>query len=170
MKERGKGVYAAVALCVGVVVGLVVIVPSLMSPPGLHWGVSESSIYSYELSVTGYKIESGVPYPIPFLELNNTILVVNITSLPEIAEYNSTEFTENIVELDKVECSSVLPEYDIHKLEEIISRSILPIGDWQSIDDMYPDPIDYENKTFYRTYLSLWNTTHFWFSHETILV
>ncbi len=170
MKEKGKGVYAAVAISLGLIAGLIIIVPSLLPNPGLHWGVNESSKYSYEFSIVGFKFESGIPYPIPFFELNNTLVSVNITSLPEIVEFNSTEFTEKVVVQDKVDCTTILPEYDIQELEEIISSCILPVGDWQLLDDFYPDPVDYENKTFYRTYLSLWNETHFWFSHETILV
>jgi hypothetical protein len=105
----------------------------------LNWNVEVGDQFSYSVEALGYDF-----FEKPCTVLNNSIVVFEITSLPNIPLYcDRNDFTDSIVDESKVivtfdngtnldsECASVLTR--------LFSSSLLPIGDWSYIDGLYYD-------------------------------
>ena len=151
-----KRIIVLVAGCSILIIGSVILVPSLVNPPPpkIRWYVQEDDTYEYLVQVTGYKIESGYQFPVPFAFLNNTYLTIRITSLPSIDLENGSTFSENVIEFQKVSCINQDSTNEQEQLAVIISKCILPIGAWDEIDAFYPSLISFENESVYRAYFS----------------
>ena len=108
---------------------------------GLQWGVEEGDKFSYGIKALGYYVSYDES---PWFELNNTIVVFEITSLPAIPLYCDREiFRESIVDTLKASVafeneSSLNPDC-ASVLTLLFSNSLLPIGDWAFIDVLYYD-------------------------------
>ena len=107
----------------------------------LQWGVEEGDKFSYGIKALGYYVSYDES---PWFELNNTIVVFEITSLPAIPLYCDREiFRESIVDTLKASVafeneSSLNPDC-ASVLTTLFSNSLLPIGDWAFIDGLYYD-------------------------------
>ncbi len=158
--------------CLLIIVSSLMIIPLLTSDPVLpiEWFVQVNEEYHYSLIVTGYKIEAGVPYPIPFTALNLTTICVTITSLPIIDLENGTIFSSKTIETLKVSYLAGNLTSEMQQIEYLISRCLLPIGAWDVIDGFYPHLDEYENETFYNTYFSEAKNEYFVIGHRTSLV
>jgi hypothetical protein len=118
-----------------------VIIHESMYAGDLSWGVEVGDQFSYSVEALGFLFyENGKPCTI----LNNSIVVFEITNLPDIPPYcDRGMFIESIVDETKVsvtfdngtslnsECDSILTR--------LFSNSLLPIGDWGYIDGLYHD-------------------------------
>jgi len=167
-----RRIVAFVAGCSILIIGGLILVPSLVNEPPskIRWYVQEDDTYEYLVQVTGYKIESGYPFPVPFAFLNNTHLTIRITSLPSINLENETSFSENVIEFQKASCINQNSTGEQEQLTVIISKCILPIGAWNEIDTFYPSLIRFENESFYQTYFSEIQGGWFVIGHRISLV
>ena len=138
----GKRVRQGVALLLIANVALsFVIIHETMYAGNLQWGVEEGDKFSYSIEAAGYYVSD---YEHPCIELNNTIVVFEITSLPAIPLYCDREmFRESIVDTPKAsvafENGSSLNPDSASVLTTLFSNSLLPIGDWVFIEGLYYD-------------------------------
>ncbi|MFW9846122.1 MAG: hypothetical protein ACFFD6_05215 [Candidatus Thorarchaeota archaeon] len=102
----------------------------------LRWGVKEGDIFVYEIS--GWN-DTGDDYH----SWDSILIEVEVTYLPTIPDIlRNITFHFYVVEPMKIACSflngSRLPYYwDIYK--NLVSFSMLPVGDWDLLDSFYPD-------------------------------
>jgi hypothetical protein len=167
-----RRIIALVAGCSILIIGGLILVPSLVHEPTseIRWYVQESDTYEYFVQVTGYKIESGDQYPVPFASLNHSHLKIQITSLPNIDLENETSFLENVIEFQKASCINQDSTNEQKQLTVIVSKCILPIGAWDQIDTFYPSLISFENESVYQTYFSEIQGELFIIGHRRSLV
>ena len=145
---------------------------------GLHWGVELGDEITYAVRVTGFSEYwpfNGSFSPPYHVELNNTYVTIRIDSLPEIPSFpNGAAFAEGILSYVKTSITGPL-EYmngtevvsvDYLFLNNLISQSILPVGNWPFIDSLYPDIS--ESDPLCDTYFSSLNTS-FMIGHRTYL-
>ena len=128
----------ALLLTLNIVLSFVIIHESLYAGE-LHWGVEVGNQYSYSVEALGSNF-----YDKPCSALNNSIVVFEITNLPSIPRYcDRIRFIDSIVDETKVSVTfdngtSLNSECD-NILTRLFSNSLLPIGDWGYIDDLYHD-------------------------------
>lgn len=139
----GKRVRQGVALLLIANVALsFVVIHETMYSGYLQWGVEEGDKFSYSIeAAAGYYVGN---YEHPCIELNNTIVVFEITNLPAIPLFCNREiFCESIVDTPKAsvafENGSNLDSDSANVLTTLFSNSLLPIGDWSLIDGFYYD-------------------------------
>ncbi|MFW9958819.1 MAG: hypothetical protein ACFFCT_12175 [Candidatus Odinarchaeota archaeon] len=107
----------------------------------LQWGVEVGDQFSYSLEALGF---FDYYYDHHCLPLNNSVIIFNITSLPEIPFYcDQPKFSELIVNRVKGYAlfengSSMNQECEII-VTSLISKALLPVGDWAYIDTLYDD-------------------------------
>ena len=118
-----------------------------------EWGVEIGDEFTYLLNVTGgvYSGHNQQTGPPEYAELNGSIIRFQIVSLPEIpTRANNDSFLNDVIFPIKVTCefdnSSEVPEPVNSRLCELISWTLLPIGDWHSINTLY-------NRSFYHDWL-----------------
>ncbi len=107
----------------------------------LQWGVEVGDQFSYSLKALGF---FDYYYDHPCLPLNNSVIIFNITSLPEIPLYcDRTTFSELIVNPVKgyalFENGSSMNQECESIVTALISKALLPVGDWVYIDTLYDD-------------------------------
>ena len=158
--------------CSIMIIGGLILLPSLVNEPPskIRWYVQEDDSYEYLVRVTGYKIESGDQFPVPFAFLNNTHLKIRITSLPSIDLENGSSFSERVIEFQKAICTNQNSTNEQEQLTIIVSKCILPIGAWDQIDTFYPSLISFENESVYQTYFSEIQGELFIIGHRRSLV
>ncbi len=105
----------------------------------LQWGVEVGDQISYTIIA-----REDYGYEHAYLELNNSIVVFEITSLPYIPIYcERTLFLDLIVDLTKASVSfdngSSLDSSSESDLTTLFSNSLLPIGDWWFVNSLYHD-------------------------------
>lgn len=118
---------------------------------GLHWGVQSGTEITYIVRVTGftkYWQMNGSLSPPPHVELNNTYVTIRVDSLPAIpGSLNGITFAESILSYVKTAIigsveyanGTEVASVDYSFLNNLISQSILPVGNWPFIDSLYPD-------------------------------
>jgi len=146
---------------------------------GLHWGVQSGTEITYTVRVTGftkYWQMNGSLSPPPHVELNNTYVTIRVDSLPEIPLFpNGATFAESILSYVKTAIigsveyvnGTEVVSVDYSFLNNLISQSILPVGNWPFIDSLYPDKPDSE--WYCDTYLSSLNIS-FMIGHRAYLI
>jgi hypothetical protein len=146
-------------------------------PPSFKWAVHTNDTLTYQVTV--YRIAPEAMPGSEYEDLNHTIITLNITSLVDVQEItNETQFTL-MVETEKT--AILLPvlhengsEVDVHVaelVENIVSKSILPVDGWSFVDYSYSDldePIDYGFSC--DTYFSYTEPDSFVFGHVFYLV
>ncbi len=111
------------------------------------WGIEVGDEFVYEVSVTGNTSTSTQVRP-PFLEpMNNTRIIVEIVSLPNLTlYYYGNQFVEDIVEYPKTslrfENGSDVPTEFYYTINSQVSRCILPSGAWGHLDSLFPNQIN----------------------------
>ncbi|RDE17891.1 MAG: hypothetical protein C4K49_00425 [Candidatus Thorarchaeota archaeon] len=121
---------------------------------GLHWEVELGDEITYAVRVMGFSEYwpfNGSFSPPYHVELNNTYVTIRIDGLPEIPSFPSGEtFAEGILSYVKTSITGPI-EYgngtevvsaDYSFLNNVISQSILPVGNWPFIDSLYPDMLE----------------------------
>jgi hypothetical protein len=116
-----------------------VIVHETMYSGNLHWGVDDGDQFTYRIEALG---EYYIEYEHICTELNNSIVVFEILSLPSIPPYCNREmFLDSIVDITKAsvtfENGSSLNSSQASVLTTLFSNSLLPTGDWVFIDYLY---------------------------------
>jgi hypothetical protein len=173
------------------VLGAVIIVVSILGvsggvlvlynqSAGLHWAVESGTEITYAVRVTGFTefmatMNASFSLPPHHAELNNTFVTIRIDSLPEIPAFlNGGTFAESILSNVKTSITgplvymngSEVVSVDYLFLNNLLSQSILPVGNWPFIDSLYPDIS--ESDPLCDTYFSSLNTS-FVIGHRTYL-
>jgi hypothetical protein len=166
MRRSVLGAAVIMVTVLGVSVGVLML---YNRSAGLHWAVESGTEITFAVKVTGYTEYwpmNGSLYPPPHAELNNTLLIIRIDSLPEIPAFlNTATFAESILVYVKTailgpveyENGSEIVSADYSFLNSLISQSILPVGNWPFIDSLYPDIS--ESDPLCDTYFSSLNTS-----------
>jgi hypothetical protein len=141
----------------------------------LEWAVNEGEEFTYVVRVYGYRCIinpeniSQIFYDPPFYTpMNNTKIIMNISSLPFTPlPANQDVFAERVIEYMKTACrfenESAIP-LDFHdRINQILSHCLLPIGDWEYLDSLYPNEI--ENPYTPGMYISKKCSEHFEIGH-----
>lgn len=116
-----------------------VIVHGKMYSGNLQWGIEVGDQFSYSIIA-----RDDYGYGAPYLELNNSIIVFEITSLPGIPIYcERTMFLDLIVDFAKASVTydngSSLDSSIDSDLTTLFSSSLLPISDWWFLNSLFPD-------------------------------
>ncbi len=116
------------------------------------WGVEEGNQFTYDVHVFGYEEHfdpNGSYYePPPYASLNNSVMTVNITFLPDIPILLTPDaYVEHVINIEKVTAvaSSNMTGSDTEIAEKygifssLISRCLTPVGGWTILDSFYPN-------------------------------
>jgi len=136
---------AAAAGLIGIVaVGvIIVLLPVPMNLNDLSWDVEVGNTFQYNARAGGYSylgsINSGHVVP-----LNGTSITVTVVNLPSFeAIYDAASFASEVIYMNKVNCSftngTALDQWQNTTLCEMISGCIFPVGDWSTMDTLFPD-------------------------------
>lgn len=115
-----------------------------------EWEVEIGDDFLYDITITGYYSISGVVYPPPFADMNNSLILSTIVSLPNITIFMMVKDFGRLV-VSPLKTSSVLgngseiPIQHYEQINSLVSRCILPIGDWQVLDLYLPDVVSPTN-------------------------
>lgn len=138
-------------------------IPVLGYPVDFNWGVAVGDQFHYNVT---YTIDSRLG--------NGSQIVVTITSLPELPAFaTSRSFSRDIADVAKTTYTFANgSEAPIrYWADDAISSSILPIGDWGTIDALYPSPDSIDDEDISQgSYLSQWMDDYFIFGYHTGLV
>ena len=156
MKSMSKKVLAVVIGTIAISgIGLIAIGIS----PGwnLTWNVEEGDNFTYRI-LSDYSM----------INLNNTLLSVNISQLPLLFPIiTPLTFISSIIETDKItvlfQNGSELMDNEFF-IRGLISRVFLPCGDWEVLDAMYPRT-NYTSYS-YTGYSSKLETSYFVLGHN----
>ena len=114
--------------------------------PDFYWGTQVNETLLYEIRAYGdsYAGNYGVNEIDEILALNQSRVLVTITSLPNLSSVvDSVTFENTVIQKNKVSCTfengSNLPSFSNGKMARALSGCILPLGDWSLIDSFYID-------------------------------
>jgi hypothetical protein len=172
-KNRKKVAFVIILLVIITVVGI--LTTQEIYVPDLEWAIKEDQEYKYMVKVYGYRCIidpeniSQISYDPPFYTpMNNTKIIMNISSLPSTPlPANKDAFAERVIEYMKTACrfenESAIPLVFHDRINQILSHCLLPIGNWEYLDSLYPNEI--ENPFFPGVYISKKCSEHFEIGH-----
>ena len=145
---------------------IILIYPRPLPVPSFEWNVQVGDTFTF--SVTAHL--SG-----NYSELNNTLVTVQVTSLPNLSnDWNESEFITEVVESMKTSLihpvvhengTEIISQFS-DSINNILSQCILPVGGWNALDYFYPDESDPADYSFYcNTYFSYFEDNLFTFGH-----
>jgi hypothetical protein len=133
------------------------------------WAIEEGDDFIFDVIVTGQTTNSTV-HPLPFADMNNTRISVEIVSLPNVSiVFYSRPFLENIVEHTKTSSRFIngteIPSERRFTINRHVSQCVLPIGGWLHLDSFFPNHID---RPFmeHESYLSVFRKPFFYFGYS----
>ena len=143
---KRKSILAFLALTMIVIVVVAVSTEGIRNYMNFEWQVNEGDQFLYDVSVTGYFRPGEQSLALTLAPLNNTQVMVEVVSLPDVPLFISpTLFAENVIEFVKTDTTHangtsihVLRYYEINTLA---SRCILPRGTWSYLSSFYPDEV-----------------------------
>lgn len=121
------------------------------SSASLRWGIEVGNEFTYRIVIQGYRTvedptnhSNYIRNSSYYASLNNTIIRATITSMPALGIwYDSSGFVRDIINQPKVNCTfdnGTTMQDDFRNLTDtLLSRCILPIGDWAFLDSLFPD-------------------------------
>ncbi len=113
------------------------------------WGVDVGDEFLYEVSVTGNTTTETQVLPPLFEPMNNTRIIVEIVSLPNLTLYYAgISFIQNVIDHPKTttrfeDGSDIQTEF-YYAINNHASQSILPVGAWGHLDSLFPNHINRE--------------------------
>jgi hypothetical protein len=133
------------------------------------WAIDVGDKLVYDVTVTGNITTSQAILPPPLEPMNNTRIVVEITSLPNLSMmYYSRIFVQEVVNYPKTssqfENGSPIPPQLYGTIESHMSMSLIPIGAWGHLDSLFPDQINRELIN-HESFISRYENDHFFFGH-----
>lgn len=136
-----------IACIVGFVLVVQLVSISTSEPPLIiyepEWNVTTDLLLTYEINVTGDRDELNRAYSYLWAHLNHTRIIANVTYLPNLLEfYTSEDFILGVVDVQKVVCrfenGTSLSESDFF-ISTLISKALLPVSSWKHFDSMFPN-------------------------------
>lgn len=111
------------------------------------WGIEVGDEFVYEVSVTGNTSTGTQVLPPPLEPMNNTRIIVEIISLPNLTlYYEGTPFIEDVVEhlktTSRFDDGSDIPNQFFYAINSHASRCILPTGAWGHLDSLFPNQVN----------------------------
>ncbi len=111
------------------------------------WAVEVGDEFVYDVSVVGNSTTPSQTLPPPFEPMNNTRVIVEIISLPNLTLYfYGAPFIQDVVEHAKTtvrfEDGTDIPAIFYYAMNTHASWSILPIGAWGHLDSLFPNQIN----------------------------
>ena len=111
------------------------------------WAINVDDEFVYDVSVTGNATMGSQILPPLFEPMNNTRIIVEITSLPNLTlMYYAHVFLHEVIEYPKTysrfEDGSTIPSEFRNAINSHASWSILPVGAWVHLDSLFPDQIN----------------------------
>jgi hypothetical protein len=134
------------SLCIGAVIVIganIVVLQTRDQPfPDLSWGVDARTVYQFQVSTWGNALGGGIPV-LEILSLSGSIINVTVTCLPILSGLSVVSFLENVVELEKVNCTYsdgiLLPSFSTTQIVAALSGCLLPNGSGALPDSLLPD-------------------------------
>jgi hypothetical protein len=133
------------------------------------WAIDVGDEFLYDVTVVGNRTTTTSVLPPPFEPMNNTQIVVEITSLPNLTlMYYSRLFVQEVVNYPKTssqfEDGSPIPPEFYNTINSHMSMSMLPIGAWTHLDSLFPDQTNIELSD-YESFISRFDNGFFFFGH-----
>ena len=141
----------------------------------LFWDVEEGDEFTFSI-VYHLQMNDSLTDP-EYLNawrepLNDTVVIFRVDDLPEIPQIvNSVNFIEAIFNHAKSNCrfenGTEISEPYKSKLNNLFSRYLLPVGDWEFIDSLFMDYFDFNNigEEMRYEYLAWSNDDYFYMSY-----
>jgi hypothetical protein len=134
------------------------------------WAIEEGNDFIFDVTVTGQLTNTTVDFPLPFVDMNNTRISVEIISLPNVSiTFYSRPFLENIVEHTKTSSrfsnGTEIPSGRRFTINTHVSQCVLPIGGWLHLDSFFPNHID-QPFMEHESYLSVFRRPSFYFGYS----
>ena len=154
--KRGskKGRYAVIAILITVLIVVAVLVIDFPSH-SLYWHVDKGDEFTfsivYQLDVNDSLTDPE--YLNSWLEpLNDTVVSFRVVNLPRIPpRLDAESFPELMINHIKSNCAFVngtaVPEPYNTTLNTLFSNALMPSGDWDFIDDLFKNTLDFDNPT-----------------------
>ncbi|MHA1768334.1 MAG: hypothetical protein ACTSV3_00575 [Candidatus Thorarchaeota archaeon] len=178
MMTAGFRTISAVLVITIVAIGSVALV--MMSSTTMQWQVHEDDTLSFIVEVEGFarvfdpsNTSIWTDTAAPYWYLNGSSFTVRVNDLPSlVSDFTSDSFANHVIEHTKSSLTSPvvlvngteLPNEECLFLNELISHSILPVGGWNKLDELYPDvPVSMYQCN---TYLSSMNSSTFSIGHR----
>ena len=148
-----------------VIVAIIVIVPVsgiLLNMTLLRWPYADGTVLSFKLTTSGYNNYAAIPYSY----LNGTLLHANITTLPSLDQYSIgfsfDDILTTICTTTFLNSGSLAPSY----LNALISRSVIPVGVYHTIDSWFDDAPEGSGNTNFSSMTQ--NQLEYGFYHDSV--
>jgi hypothetical protein len=112
-----------------------------------QWVLEPGESLHFEATVTGYANAGSTPQPPPFASLNHSVIRATIESLPNFTIFmRIDDFPSEVVGFLKTSSTfangSEIPALQYLQVNDLVSKSILPVGNWRSLDVYFPDSVE----------------------------
>lgn len=143
-----------IALCVvaTVVIAFTVgfVTDELRESVRIEWKIEIGDDYVFSIGVEGYSGTGSTTNPPPFAQMNNSRIRSVIISLPNITIFmRLTDFGNLVIRFPKTlstfENGSEIPLQYYRQINDLVSRCILPVGNWEMLDACFPDTVELAN-------------------------
>ena len=133
------------------------------------WGIEVGDEFVYEVSVTGNTTTGTQVLPPPLEPMNNTRIIVEIISLPNLTlYYHGTPFIEGVVEhlktTTRFDDGSDIPNEFFFTINSHASWCILPTGAWGHLDSLFPNQVNISIPD-QESYMTVSGTDSFFFGY-----
>lgn len=133
------------------------------------WGIEVGDEFVYDVSVTGNSSTTTQVRPPPLEPMNNTRIIVEIISLPNLTlYYYGASFIQEVVEHPKTSCrfedGSDIPAEYYYAMNSHASGYILPTGAWSHLDSLFPNQVN-QAITNQELYISVSGGNSFFFGY-----
>ncbi|MHA2395423.1 MAG: hypothetical protein ACXAC0_01860 [Candidatus Thorarchaeota archaeon] len=167
--DNRQRIFAAVILTIVISLSVGFVTEYVRQSMTFSWAIEEGDDFTFDVIVTGQTTNNTLR-PLPFVDMNNTRISVEIISLPNVSiVFYSRLFLENIVEHTKTSSLFIngteIPTEHRFTINRHVSRCVLPIGGWLHLDSFFPNKI---NRPFmeHESYLSVSRKTSFYFGYS----
>lgn len=143
MKRAYTAPVALGLICIIAVGAIIVLLPRPIIFDDLSWGVDVDDTFQFDVRAWGEALLGSIPISL-VVPLNDTSITATVVNLPIFnLIHNAATFRSEIIFKNKVNCyftnGTALYEWANTTLCEMISWCILPIGDWLTLDTLFPD-------------------------------
>ena len=143
MKRAYAAPVALGLICLVAVGAIIVFLPGPLDLEELSWCVEVGDTLRYDVRAWGEALLGSVPTSLVH-PLNDTSINATVVNLPTFdLIHNAATFRSGVIFKNKVNVfftnGTALYEWANTTLCEVISGCILPIGDWLTLDSLFPD-------------------------------
>jgi hypothetical protein len=130
-------------ICIVTIGVVIILLPKPMNLSDLSWDVEAGNTFQYDIRAWGYS-QYGAVISGQVVPLNGTSITVTVVILPSFeAIHDAESFASEVIFRNKVTCTftngTALNQWENTTLCEMVSGCILPIGDWSTMNTLFPD-------------------------------